>query len=141
MIAAAVAAWAMTDVAPDDSTTDWWELCRPDDLKFRGKPVNLLEYGTRPNGTAEPAAHMFRLLPAFLAQLGSPAIRACHCWAGERDWILDPPQYDRRRSAVLWPPEVLENPKRGDSHVTAKITFHVEMIRAQTTRFRYSTPT
>lgn len=126
VIAAAVAAWAMTDVAPGDSTIDWWELCQPDDLKFRDKLVNLLEYGTRPHGTAAPGPHMFSLLPAFLAQQAADS--RMPLLGRERDWILGPPQSDGRRSAVLWPPEVLENPKHGDSHVTAKITFHIETV-------------
>ena len=126
MIAAAVAAWATTDVTPGDDTIDWWELCQPEDLEFRDKQVNLLEYGTRPNGTAAPAAGMFNLLPAFLAQQVVSA--RMPLLERRRDWILGPPQSDGRRSAVLWPPEVLENPKHGDSLVTAKITFHVETV-------------
>ena len=126
VIAAAVAAWATADVTPGDDTIDWWELCKPEDLKFRDKQVNLLEYGTRPNGTVNPAAAMFDLLPAFLAQqvVGArmPLLER------RRDWILGPPRSDGRRSAVLWPPEVLESPKHGDSLVTAKITFHMETV-------------
>ena len=126
VIAAAVAAWATADVTPGDNTIDWWELCQPEDLEFRDKQVNLLEYGTRPNGTAAPAASMFDLLPAFLAQQVVDA--RMPLLERRRDWILGPPRPDGRRSAVLWPPEVLENPKHGDSLVTAKITFHVETV-------------
>jgi hypothetical protein len=126
VIAAAVAAWATSEVTPGDDTIDWWELCQPEDLKFRDKQVNLLEFGTRPNGTAAPAACMFDLLPTFLALqvVGArmPLLER------RRDWILGPPQSAGRRSAVLWPPEVLESPKHGDSLVTAKITFHVETV-------------
>jgi RNaseH domain of pPIWI_RE/pPIWI_RE module N-terminal domain/MID domain of pPIWI_RE len=126
VIAAAVAAWATADVTPGDDTIDWWELCQPEDLEFRDKQVNLLEYDMRPNGTAAPAASMFNLLPAFLAQ----QVVSAHMPLLERrrDWILGPPQADGRRSAVLWPPEVLESPKHGDSLVTAKVTFHVETV-------------
>ena len=126
VIAAAVAAWATADVTPGDNTIDWWELCQPEDLEFRDKQVNLLEYATRPNGTAAPAASMFDLLPAFIAQqvVGArmPLLER------RRDWILGPPRPDGRRSVVLWPPEVLESPKHGDSLVTAKITFHAETV-------------
>jgi hypothetical protein len=126
VIAAAVAAWATADLTPGDNTIDWWELCKPEDLEFRDKHVNLLESDVRPNGTAAPAACMFDLLPAFLAK----QVVDAHMPLLERrrDWILGPPQADGRRSAVLWPPEVLENPKHGDSLVTAKITFHVETV-------------
>jgi hypothetical protein len=126
VIAAAVAAWATTDVTPGDDTTDWWELCRAEDIKFRGEQVGLLDYGTRPNGTAAPASRVFDLLPAFLAQQVTGA--RMPLLERRRDWILGPPQSDGRRSVVLWPPEVLENPKHGDSLVTAKITFHVETV-------------
>jgi len=126
VIAAAVAAWATADVTPGDDTIDWWELCQPEDLEFRDKQVNLLEYGTHANGTAAPAACMFDLLPAFLAQQVVSA--RMPLLERRRDWILGPPQSDGRRSAVLWPAEVLESPKHGDSLVTAKITFHVETV-------------
>jgi hypothetical protein len=126
VIAAAVAAWATADVTPGDDTIDWWELCQPKDLEFRDKQVNLVEYRTRPNNTAAPAACMFDLLPAFLAQQVISA--RMPLLDRHRDWILGPPQSDGRRSAILWPPEVLESPKHGDSLVTAKITFHVETV-------------
>ena len=69
---------------------------------------------------------MFDLLPSFLAQhvvaAGLPLLDR------PRTWIAGPPQADGRRSAVLWPPDKLENPKTGDALVTAKITFHVETV-------------
>ena len=126
VIAAAVAAWATAEVTPGDDTIDWWELCQPEDLEFHSKEVDLLEYGTWPNGTAAPAACMFDLLPAFLAQQVVSA--RMPLLERHRDWILGPPQADGRRSAILWPPEILESPKHGDSLVTAKITFHVETV-------------
>jgi len=126
VIAAAIASWATTEVTPDGCGTDWWDLCQAGDLCFRTETINLLEYGSRPNGTAAAAAQMFTMLPSFLAQhiarerlplLGRP-----------RTWMPGPPQADGRRSAVLWPPEKLENPKTGDALVTVKITFHVETV-------------
>jgi hypothetical protein len=126
VIAAAVAAWATTDVAPGDNTIDWLELCQPEDLRFRDEQVNLLEYGMRANGTAAPGASMFDLLPAFLAQQVVDA--RMPLLERRRDWILGPPRPDGRRSVVLWPPEILESPRHGDSLVTVKITFHIETV-------------
>src|SRR5258708_4143837 len=34
VLAAAVAAWATTEVTPDGSDIDWWELCQSTDLQF-----------------------------------------------------------------------------------------------------------
>jgi len=67
VLAAAIASWATTEVAPGDDT-DWWDICQASDLVFRTETINLLEHGTRTNGTAAPATQMFSLLPAFLAQ-------------------------------------------------------------------------
>jgi argonaute-like protein/RNase H domain-containing protein/MID domain-containing protein len=127
VLAAAVAAWAITAVAPPgEQKVDWWELCQPGDLVFRDEPADLLEYGTRPNGTAAGSPQMFDLLPTFLAQ---EVMDARMPLAGRpRTWILGPPKSDGVRSVVLWPPERLENPKTGDALVTAKITFHVETV-------------
>ena len=136
VLAAAIASWATTEVAPGDDT-DWWDICQASDLVFRTETINLLEYGTRPNGTAAPATQMFSLLAAFLAQ--RVAEERMPLLGRARNWILGPPQRDGRRSAVLWPPEKLETPEAGDALVTAKVTFHVET--APTTRSRTSTPT
>ena len=72
VIAAAVAAWATADVTPGDDTIDWWELCQPEDLEFRDKQVNLLEYGTWPNGTAAPARRFTRLRRPTLRRSALP---------------------------------------------------------------------
>ena len=126
VLAAAIASWATTEVTPDGSDVDWWELFQPEDLRFHDETINLLDYGTHPNGTAAGAAAMFDLLPSFLAQhvvaAGLPLL------SRPRTWIAGPPRADGRRSAVLWPPDKLENPKKGDALVTAKITFHVETV-------------
>ena len=126
VLAAAIASWATTEVTPDGSDVDWWELFQPEDLRFHDETINLLDYGTHPNGTAARAAAMFDLLPSFLAQhvvaAGLPLL------GRPRTWIAGPPRADGRRSAVLWPPDKLENPKTGDALVTAKITFHVETV-------------
>ena len=127
VLAAAAAAWAIAMVAPPgDREVDWWELCQPGDLTFRSETVDLFEYATWPNGTAAPAVAMFSLLPTFLAQRVADA--RMPLLGRSRDWILGPPQSDGRRSAVLWPPEKLEDKKAGDALVTAKITFHVETV-------------
>ena len=126
VLAAAVAAWATTEVTPEGCDTDWWALCQPCDLHFHTETINLLDYHVRPNGTAAGASQMFTLLPSFLAQ---HVVTAKLPLGGRaRDWILGPPQRDGRRSAVLWPPERLESPRAGDALVTAKITFHVETV-------------
>jgi len=126
VLAAAIASWASTEVTPDGSDVDWWELFQPQDLRFHAETINLLDYGTHPNGTAAPAAAMFDLLPSFLAQhvvaAGLPLL------GRPRTWIAGPPRADGRRSAVLWPPDRLENSTTGDALVTAKITFHVETV-------------
>jgi len=126
VLAAAIASWATTEVTPDECHTDWWDRCRAEDLHFCDETINLLEYDTHPNGTAAPAEAMFTLLPSFLAH---------HVAAGQlpllgrpRTWIAGPPRADGRRSAVLWPPDRLENPRTGDALATAKITFHVETV-------------
>jgi hypothetical protein len=126
VLAAAIASWATTEVTPDGSDVDWWELFRAEDLHFHDETINLLDYGTHPNGTATPAAAMFDLLPSFLAQhvvtAGLPLLDR------PRTWIAGSPRTDGQRSAVLWPPDKLENPATGDALVTAKITFHVETV-------------
>ena len=124
VLAAAIASWATTDVTRDSGDTDWWDLCQPRDLRFGTETINLLEYGIRPNGTAAPAAQMFSLLASFLAQ--RVAAERLPLLGRARNWILGPPRSDGRRSAVLWPPEKLQNAKTGDALVTAKVTFHVE---------------
>jgi hypothetical protein len=126
VLAAAVAAWATTEVTPEGCDADWWALCQPGDLHFHTETINLLDYHVRPNGTAAGAGQMFTLLPTFLAQHVFKVKLPLHGRA--RDWILGPPQRDGRRSAVLWPPERLESPRAGDALVTAKITFHVETV-------------
>lgn len=126
VLAAAIASWVTTEVTPDGCGTDWWDLCQPGDLHFRTETINLLEYATRPNGTAAAAAQMFSLLPTFLAQHATD--QRLPLLGRARKWILGPPQRDGRRSAVLWPPEKLESPGAGDALVTAKITFHVETV-------------
>lgn len=126
VLAAGIASWATTEVTPGGCSTDWWDLCRAENLHFHDETINLLEYGSRPNGTAAPAAHMFTLLPSFLAQ--QVASDRMPLLSRPRTWIMGPPQADGRRSAVLWPPDRLENPKTGDALVTAKITFHVETV-------------
>jgi RNaseH domain of pPIWI_RE/pPIWI_RE module N-terminal domain/MID domain of pPIWI_RE len=126
VLAAAIASWATTEVTPDGSDVDWWELFQADQLHFHDETIDLLDYGTYPNGTAAPATAMFDLLPSFLAQhvvaAGLPLL------GRPRTWIAGPPRADGRRSAVLWPPDKLENPTTGDALVTAKITFHVETV-------------
>jgi hypothetical protein len=126
VLAAAIASWATTEVTPDGYSTDWWELCQAKDLHSCTETINLLEYATRPNGTAAAAAQMFTLLPSFLAQ--HVTAERLPLLGRARNWILGPPQRDGRRSAVLWPPEKLENLKTGDALVTAKVTFHVETV-------------
>lgn len=128
VLAAAVAAWAMTEVAVPEDETDWWELCQPADIVFHPETINLLEHGAWTNGTAAPADAMFSLLPTFLAQ--QVASQRMPLLDRRRDWILGPPQSDGRRSAVLWPPEKLEDAKTGGGFATAKITFHVETVPA-----------
>jgi len=126
VLAAAIASWATTEVAPDGYGIDWWELCQPAELRFRTETVNLLEWSTRPNGTAAPAAQMFTLLPSFLAQHVSA--ERLPLLGRARNWILGPPQRDGRRSVVLWHPEKLQDSKTGNALVTAKVTFHVETV-------------
>jgi hypothetical protein len=126
VLAAGIASWATTEVTPEGCSTDWWDLCRAENLQFQDETINLLEYGIHPNRTAAPAAHMFTMLPSFLAQ--QIAGERLPLLGRTRTWIAGPPQPDGRRSAVLWPPDKLENPKTGDALVTAKITFHVETV-------------
>jgi hypothetical protein len=126
VLAAAIASWATTEVTPDGSDVDWWDLFQAEDLRFHDQTTDLLDYSIYPNGTAAPSAAMFDLLPSFLAQhvvaAGLPLL------GRPRAWIAGPPRADGRRSAVLWLPDKLENPTTGDALVTAKITFHVETV-------------
>ena len=123
---------------PGDRDVDWWELCQPEDLTFRSETVNLLEYGTWPNGTAAPAAAMFNLLPTFLAQRVADA--RMPLLGRSRDWILGPPQSDGRRSAVLWPPEKLEDNRKPETHSSPRRSPSTSRP-CQPIRYPASTPT
>ncbi|MCM3920692.1 DUF3962 domain-containing protein [Frankia sp. AiPs1] len=124
VLTAGIAAWATTEVSPWDTDRDWWETLDPGELRFTTKPVNLLAFGRRLNGTADPVPAMFQLLPSFLAH--EVVAHRLPILDTPRDYILGPPDADGRRAAVLWPPQTFHDAKAGNAAVTAKITFHVE---------------
>ncbi|MEV5695254.1 RNaseH domain-containing protein [Micromonospora globbae] len=118
----AIASWATTEITDQ---VDWYDMLNPADLVFERRPYDLFEYTVRANGTAAAAPHVYQMLPSFLAKevvdkkldlLGK----------ARRDFILGPPRSDGRRSAVLWPPQRIDDDRAGPGLVTAKIEFHVE---------------
>lgn len=121
VLAAGAAGWATAEITNE---IDWFEVFSGKDLTFEKRTFNLLECRDRPNGTAAPAKHVYRLLPFFVARQvvkdGLDLVGKPH------KFILGPPQRDGRRSAVIWPPHKIEDDKAGSGLVTAKITFHIE---------------
>lgn len=120
----AIASWATTEITDE---LDWYDLLNPDDLVFARRSFNLLEYVVRANGTAAPAPHVFQMLPSFLAK--EVVDQGLHLLGkARRGFILGPPRSDGRRSAVLWPPQPIDDDRAGPGLVTAKIDFHVETV-------------
>lgn len=126
VLTTAIASWADTQLSPDNNGPDWFERLDPKDLEFEKRTIKPLEYGRRPNGTADPEHWMYEALPSLVAAevtgggldlLGKP-----------RKFILGPPRSDGRRDAVLWEPQLLTDEKAGDSLAAPKITFHVETV-------------
>jgi hypothetical protein len=76
VLAAAIASWATTEVTPEGSDVDWWDLFQAEDLHFHDETIDLLDYGTYPNGTAAPGLGRHRAgAPSSAPRRGVPARR------------------------------------------------------------------
>jgi len=121
ILTAAVAAWASTEVRPD---VNWFDELDSRELIFTPAEFDVLQHQVRHNRTAAPAAHVYKMLPTFVAlhviEQGLTLLDE------PRRLILGPPQRNNRRDIVLWPPQPLETDATGEALVTAKITIHVE---------------
>lgn len=123
VITAAVAAWATTQIT---NRVNWFAELDPDELAFTPKVFNVLEHSHRRNGTAAPAAHVYDMLPTFVAKHIADA--GLTLLDKPRELILGPPQRNNRRDVVLWPPVRIDDKGHGEGLVTAKISFHVETV-------------
>jgi hypothetical protein len=125
VLTAAIAAWATTQITAD---IDWFQELESDDLEFVSREFNVVEHQPRRNDTAAPAAHVYDMLPTFVAR--HVAVAGLTLLGKPQQLILGPPQRNNRRDVVIWPPIRIED-RAGEGLVTAKISFHVETVPNQ----------
>ena len=125
VVTAAVEAWAATEITNDRPYLDWFEFLGDDPIDWQEVVLDLYAGASRPNGTAWPSAEAFALLPGSLA--GLIASQGLPLRDIPRSFILGPVSTSGRRSAVCWPPEIVED-EDGRALWTPRIDFHVQTV-------------
>ncbi|MFF0250333.1 RNaseH domain-containing protein [Streptosporangium sandarakinum] len=106
LLLTAISAWASTRVAPHLPGTDWYDLLKgADQFEWVSEDLDLAQHDLHANGTANPAAHVFTLLPSLIAEhLTTTGVSLL---GHQRALRLGPARADGHRSLHLGEPEIL----------------------------------
>ncbi|WP_406227728.1 pPIWI_RE module domain-containing protein [Streptomyces anthocyanicus] len=123
----ALSAWSSAHVAPHMPDTDWYgRLEGAGQFEWIPEVLDLAQHGLHPNGTANPPAHVFDLLPSLVAEhLTTTGLRPLGHHRGLR---LGPTQTDGRRTLHLGQPELLIEEDGAAGASVDVLTFHLETV-------------